>query len=166
MGLTKKLMLGAALAAIVMPGAALASSGSGSGRGGDDHNSDNVRIRVDRDNDGILLHSGVLGSGLLADKLFAGHMGSLGDVAMIKEFLKTHGLSTLSGNDFRFVNDMDKEVRVRVKDDEFRFEVKKDNDGLFNDFDVKKEFRVKVDNDGRLEVRNELNRDFDFDGHN
>lgn len=60
----------------------------------------------------------------------------------------------------------DDEARIRVKDDEFRVEVKKDNDGLFNDFDVKKEFRVKVDNDGEIRVRNELNRDFDFNGHN
>ncbi len=152
----------------MVPSVALASSGrsggdgDGDGGGGDDE----TRIRIDRDNDGGFLHSGILGNGALAAKILAGHEGMMVDGVTLREFLKTHGLSAAALGDFRFANDMDKEVRVRVKDDELRFEVKKDNDGLFNDFDVKKEFRVKVDNDGRLEVRNELNRDFDFDGHN
>jgi len=154
------------MAAVMVPSVALASSGSGSGRGGDDHDGDEVRIRVDGDHGGILRHSGVLGNGTLAAKILASHGGMMVDGVTLREFLKTHGLLSSLGNDFRFVNDMDKEVRVRVKDDEFRVEVKKDNDGLFNDFDVKKEFRVKLDNDGEIRVRNELNRDFDFDGHN
>ncbi|MFA6107085.1 MAG: hypothetical protein WC745_05465 [Patescibacteria group bacterium] len=164
MTFTKKLMFGAAMAAVMVPSVALASSGSG--RGGNGEDDDEVRIRIDRDNDGGLLHHGILGNGALAAKILASHGGMMVDGVTLREFLRTHGLLSSLGNDFRFANDMDKEVRVRVKDDELRFEVKKDNDGLFNDFDVKKEFRVKVDNDGRLEVRNELDRDFDFNDNN
>ena len=155
------------MAAVMVPSVALASSGrSGGDDDGDGGDKDEVRIRIDRDNDGGLLHHGILGNGTLAAKILASHGGMMVDGVTLREFLKTHGLLSSLGNDFRFVNDMDKEVRVRVKDDEFRVEVKKDNDGLFNDFDVKKEFRVKLDNDGEIRVRNELNRDFDFDGHN